>query len=401
MGITGTDLKDERISRIKAGALRAALAAFMCIALAACTTGGAGCNTVRTPEGWSTGAVSGDNLFIGTQQGEILAVEKETGDLVWRRELPTQEDTDRAIYGRVAATEDAVFVGGYDGILYAYDSGGDPIWQEPLLGRIVGGPTVRDGYVFVGSGNVSSGDGISGALYAIDIATDDPSWTYRTNGPVWSPPTVSDGVVYAGSLDHSVYAVDVETGDSVWSFESGGAVTSGIAVSDGLVIFGGFDSTLYALDAKTGSLVWRFDGASGWYWSTPLIADGVAYAPSLDGTLYAIDADTGVLVWSFDSEGGQIVGSPVFVNELIAVPVADGGNSRIALLETNGSFLAACRIGEDVRTSLESDGDLLYFSAKDSSIRALRIKGNGNPDEEWIFLTNEDDPRPTDRAKAC
>ena len=390
----------ERISRIKAGAFRVALALCALLALAACTTG-TGCNTVRTPEGWSSGAVSGDNLFIGTQQGEILAVEKQTGDLVWRRQLPTQEDTERAIYGRVAATGDAVFVGGYDGILYAYDTDGDPIWQEPLLGRIVGGPTVRDGYVFVGSGNVSSGAGIGGALYAIDIATDDPAWTYRTDGPVWSPPTVSDGVVYAGSLDHSVYAVDIATGDGKWSFKSGGAVTSGIAVSDGLAIFGGFDSALYALDADSGDPVWRFDGASGWYWSAPLVADGVVYAPSLDGSLYALDADSGSLLWTFDSEGGQIVGSPVFVNELIAVPIADGGNSRVTLLETNGSLLAACRIGDDVRTSLESDGDLLYFSAKDSSIRALRIKGNGNPDEEWVFLTNEDDPRPSDRAKAC
>ena len=387
-------MNNERISKTRAGALWAALALCLCLALTACSV-------VRTPEGWSAGAVSGDNLFIGTQQGEILAVEKQTGDLVWRRELPTREDSDRAIYGRVAVTDDAVFVGGYDGILYAYDSGGDPMWQEPLSGRIVGGPTVRDGYVFVGSGNVSSGAGVGGALYAIDIATDDPIWTYPTDGAVWSPPTVSDGVVYAGSLDHSVYAVNAETGDSVWSFRSGGAVTSGIAIAGDLVIFGGFDSTLYALDAKTGDLRWRFDGASGWYWSTPLVANGVAYAPSLDGVLYAIDADSGDLVWLFDSEGGQIVGSPVFVNDLIAVPVADGGNSRIALLEPNGSFLAACRIDDDVRTSLESDGDLLYFSSKDSSIRALRIKGNGNPDEEWIFLTNEDDPRPSDRAKAC
>ena len=387
-------MNNERISRTRSRALSVALALCVILALAACSQ-------VRTPEGWSSGAVSGDNLFIGTQQGEVLAVEKETGDLVWRRQLPTQEDAERAIYGRVAATEDAVFVGGYDGILYAYESNGNPMWQEPLSGRIVGGPTVHEGFVFVGAGNVSSGDGIGGALYAIDIATDDPVWTHPTDGAVWSPPTVSDGVVYAGSLDHSVYAVDAETGDNMWSFPSGGAVASGIAVADGLAIFGGFDSKLYGLDAKTGGQVWRFDGASGWFWSTPLIAGGVAYAPSLDGNLYAIDAESGVLVWTWQSEGGQIVGSPTLVNDMIAVPVADGGNSRIALLEPNGSFLAACRIGEDVRTSLESDGDLLYFSAKDSSIRALRIKANGNPDEEWIFLTNEDDPRPADRAKAC
>ncbi len=370
------------------------LALCVCIALA-------GCSRIGTPQGWSAGSVSGNNLYIGTMEGEILSVQKETGDLDWRRQIPTAEDSDRAIYGRLAATDIAVFVGGYDGTLYAYDRQGDPMWEEPLPGRIVGGPTVHGNHVLIGTGTVSSSDGSGGALHAIDIETNDPSWTYSVDGPVWSTPTVDNGVVLVGSLDHNVYAVNFEDGSEKWRFRSGGAVSSGIAVAEGLAIFGSFDSTLYALNVETGSIVWRFDGASSWYWSSPLIVDGVVYAPSLDGNLYVLDAQSGDLTWVFDTEGGQLVGSPAFINELLAVPVADGGNSRIALLEPNGSLLAACRIGEDVRTSLEVDGDLIYFGAKDSTIRALRIKGNGNPDEEWVIVTNEDDPHPSDRPKAC
>ena len=382
-------------SRIRIAAVWVLFALCLCLVLV-------GCSRIGTPKGWSAGNVSGDNLFIGTMEGEILAVHKETGDLAWRRPLPSLEDTDRAIYGRPAVTDSTVFVGGYDGSLYAYDKNdGDLMWQEPLSGRIVGGPTVHGDHVLVGSGSVSSSDGSSGALYAIDMATNDPDWTYQTDGPIWSSPTVHDGVVYVGSLDHNVYAVSLEDGAEMWRFTSGGAVGSGLAVAGRLVIFGGFDSTLYALNMKTGDLVWRFDGASGWYWAKPIVLDGVVYAPSLDGALYAIDATTGDLTWVFDTEGGQIVGSPVTINGMLAVPVADGGDSRIALLEPNGSFLAACRIGEDVRTSLEGDGDLIYFGATDSTIGALRIKGNGNPDEEWVFVTNADDPHPSGRPKKC
>ena len=94
-------------------------------------------------------------------------------------------------------------------------------------------------------------------------------------------------------------------------------------------------------------------------------------------------------------------GAPAIVNNLIAVPIADGGDSKIALLEPNGSEQAACKIGADIRTSLEVSDDLIYFAATDHTIRALRVKASGNPDEEWVFVTNADDPHPPDRARAC
>ena len=361
-----------------------------------------GCDTARIggPEGWSAGAVDDGILYIGTMEGEVLAVNKLTGDTEWRRELPTDEDRERAIYGRPAVAEDYVIVGGYDGRLYAYDDTGDLEWQEPLTGRIVGGPTVTQGIALVGTGEVSSSNGSGGALYAIDIEAADLIWTYRTGGPIWSTPAVANGVAYVGSLDHQLHAVDIEDGSRKWAYTTGGAIVSGIALYEGLVIFGGFDSTLYALDADSGNLVWDYRGSTRWYWSTPLVHEDVVYAPSLDGTLYALDAATGSLKWRYETEG-QLVGAPVVVNNLIAVPIADGGDSKIALLELNGSEQAACKIGADVRTSLEVSDDLIYFGATDHTIRALRVKPSGNPDEEWVFVTDADDPHPPDRARAC
>ena len=368
-----------------------------------------GCDVVRRPEGWSAGTVSDDTLFIGTMQGEVMALGKDDGSVLWRFELPTQEDADKGIYGSPAVFGDitvpgadaTVLVGGYDGVLYAYSSlGGGIKWQERLAGRIVGGPVVAGSLALVGTGAAGSSDRSENVLYAVDLTEGDPVWEYNRAGPIWSSPTVSNGVVYFGSLDHYVYAVNVDDGSEKWKYRTGGAVTSGVAVYDGLVIFGGFDSNLYALDAETGILKWKFPDATRWYWAAPLVQDGVVYAPSLDGALYALEADTGDLIWKYFSEG-QLIGTPAIINDLIAVPVADGGDSKITLLEKNGTQQAACRIGADIRTSLEVSGDLIYFAATDHSIMALRIKPNGNPDEEWIVKTDEDDPHPRDRAKAC
>ena len=371
-----------------------ALAVFALAALA-------GCNAVRTPEGWSAAEISGDALYIGTMRGEILALDKTSGDTIWRRALPTPDDANRAIYGKPAISSNGLtLVGGYDGRLYAYDADGDLAWQERLGGRIVGGPATYGGLALVGAGGGDSDGDPPGTLSAIDVETNDEVWRVDVGGPVWASPAIADGVAYVGSMDHNVYAIDVADGGERWRYQSGGAVVSRVALHENLVIFGAFDSRLYALNAQTGEREWVFNGSSRWYWASPLVADGTVYAPSLDGTLYALDARTGQLKWRFDS-GGQLVGSPAVVNGLIAVPVADGGESKIALLEPNGSELNGCGIGADIRTSLSVSEDMIYFSATDHTIMALKIKPNGNPDEEWVYVANADDPYPPGRAKAC
>lgn len=388
------------VSRPKRNA--AAVRVWAGLALAVLALGAlAGCNAVRTPEGWSAAEISGDALYIGTMRGEVLALDKSSGDTIWRRALPTPEDANRAIYGKPAvASNGLTLVGGYDGRLYAYDAGGDLAWQERLGGRIVGGPATYGGLALVGAGGDSSDGESPGTLSAIDVDTNDEVWRVDVGGPIWASPAIADGVAYVGSMDHNVYAIDVADGGEKWRYESGGAVVSQAALHENLVIFGAFDSRLYALNAETGEREWVFTGSSRWYWASPLVADGTVYAPSLDGTLYALDAKTGQLKWRFDS-GGQLVGSPAVVNGLIAVPVADGGESKIALLEPNGSELNGCGIGADIRTSLSVSEDMIYFSATDHTIMALKIKPNGNPDEEWVYVANAEDPYPAGRAKAC
>ncbi len=358
------------------------------------------CTGVSQPRGWSGGVISGDALIIGTEDGTVLAVDKEEGTTIWVQGLRGEQEADRAVYGMPALAGSRVFVGGYDGILYAYDLQGLEKWEEPLGGRIIGGPAVAGDIVIAGVALDEAMGGQQGALYAFDIETGDSVWSFPTDGPIWSAPVVSEETVYFGTLDKTVFAVSVEDGRERWRFNSGGAVVAPPLIDDGRLYLGDFDSVFYALDAGTGDEVWRFDGAERWYWARAIAHEGVIYAPSLDGNLYALDADSGQPRWTFETEGA-IVGSPVVVGNLIAVPVAAGDDSRISMVEMNGSSRQACKIGDDVRTPLVAEGDLIYFGVTDHSIRALRVKASGNPDEEWVYYTDRDDPIPRERAKAC
>ena len=48
-----------------------------------------------------------------------------------------------------------------------------------------------------------------------------------------------------------------------------------------------------------------------------------------------------------------------------------------------------------------SHDGVVYVPASDHSIRALSIKENGNPDEEWVHFTNEEDPVARDWVRSC
>ncbi len=370
-----------RAPKVRIGLL-AACAMLVLLTLAAC-------NRIGTPEGWSGGAISGDTLYIGTSEGEVRAIDRASGATKWRFALQGEERY-RAVYGTPFIAEDALYVGGYDNVLYALSLDGQERWVEPLGDAIVGGPAVSDNLVLVGSSD--------GNMYALDTDEGTEQWRFQTGGKVWSTPAIANGVAYFGSLDHSVYAVSLREGEEQWMFSTGGAVAASPVVANGRVYVGAFDGVFYAIDAATGNEVWSFDGATNWYWGRAVVHGDIILAPSLDGSLYAISVNTGGLLWKVDTDG-PIVGSPAVVSDsMIALASADG---KIRLVGLDGSVLDACNVDEEVRTSIVAQDDFVYFGARDHSIRALQIKPNGNPDEEWVHFTNQDSPTQRGQPAAC
>ncbi len=359
----------------------------------------AGCSRIKAAEGGSGSVVYGDTLFAGTRDGRLIALDKLSGETIWRFDLQGEEEDERAIYGTPAVSEDTIFFGGYDSILYAVTLNGDEQWIERVDGPIVGGVVIADGLVVVGSEVADPFDGNEGMVYAFDAITGDRKWKFPVEGKVWSTPAISDGLVIFGSLDHWVYAVSLDDGEFEWRFETGGAVAASPAVSDGRVYIGSFDGDFYALSTADGAEAWRYEGAGNWFWAKALLAEGSVYAPSLDGNMYALRADSGELLWKLETENA-IAGTPVVVqSDLIVVPSNDG-RLRVASLG-DGILQDSCNVDEEIRTSLVEQDGVVYFGAKNSSIWAVSISINGNPDEEWVHFTDKDNPLPGDRVRAC
>ena len=307
------------------------------------------CARLSAPEGWSSGALSGDVLYIGTMEGDVRALDLDNGAAIWKFQLKGE-----AVYGTPAIDGDRLFVSGYDGHLYGFDL---QVWEagstdddgalvihipesttafrvKAESGSRVGQLMVRfadDGTVEVDADdrdlvvklNESPRPGGSPTLVVTEPRSKEPvsgaavsvdgvargTWTKRVGlgAQIVGSPVIANGLVLVGSSDGNLYAFDPDDPSRDWKYATGDELWSTPAVSDGVVYFGSLDHNVYAIRANDGTEVWRFS-AKGAITAVPLIVDGLVYIGSFDSVSYALDAKTGEDVWKFDGASKWFLG---------------------------------------------------------------------------------------------
>ncbi len=227
-----------------------------------------------------------------------------------------------------AVNGNGVYVGSSDGKLYAFSAGCGastcgPLWTGDVGGS-VSSPTVTASgsyntqAVFVGSSN--------GNLYAFSgscgASTCTPVWTASTFGAINTAPALASGVVYVGTADHHLYAFNASDGTLLWTAVTGAAIHSSPAVANGVVYVGSDDHNLYAFKASDGTPLWA-GGTGDVVESSPAVANGVVYVGSSDGKLYAFPASGcgGPIcapLWT-GATGGPLTSSPAVANGVVYV----------------------------------------------------------------------------------
>lgn len=259
-------------------------------------------------------APSGD-LIVPGDDGRVSAVTP-SGDVRWSS---TTEPSARGIHGTPVIANDTVYVGAYDGALYAFDlTTGDREWRTKLGDAIGSSPAYHDGILYIPVEFYAP----SGSLYAVSAATG--AVIAEDDRPTNHPHSTSAIAVDAGKLvfganDGMLYAWDYPSLDFAWAFETGGAIKGPVAVDGTAAVFGSWDHTVYRVDLAAGTAEWTFR-ADGKVMSGPGIdpARGIVYIGSHDTHLYALDFATGERLWAFDT-GGIILGCPTVTADSILV----------------------------------------------------------------------------------
>lgn len=225
--------------------------------------------------------VNEGTMFV-TTSAQVIALDAENGDLLWRyvRELPQDLRRPHPTNRGVGLYHDKVYVGTLDAHVVALDAtSGEVAWDRAVEDYRLGyyitmAPLVVDGKVMVGS---SGGEqGIRGFVTALDARTGDEVWksytvpalgepgndtwpgdSWQTGGaPVWLTGTYDPtlNLTYWGTGNPSPWMGDARPGDNLYT-----------------------NSTI-ALDVETGSLrgfhQYHWNGSWDWDEATaPLIVD--------------------------------------------------------------------------------------------------------------------------------
>jgi alcohol dehydrogenase (cytochrome c) len=260
----------------------------------------------------ATPLVIDGTIFIVPDAWHVLALDAKTGDVIWEYKRAVPPDLPQG-YGPVnrglAVYGNTLFLGSLDGQLVALNANdGTVVWQKfvanPSDGySMTGAPLVVNHSVVVG---VSGGDSrIRGFLAAYDVATGNQQWKF-------------DAIPGPGEVGHETW------GNDAWRTGGGGTWVTGSydpttdllywGVGNPSPAFNGdvrpgdnlFTDSVIALQASAGKLAWHFqftphdehDRDAG---QTPVLADltikGVARKailwPNRNGFYYVLDRITG------------------------------------------------------------------------------------------------------------
>ncbi len=286
----------------------------------------------------SSPAVANGMAYIGSTDGNLYAVDLESGAQKWNLATGVRVTSSPAVENGI------VYFGSYAGRFYAVDAAtGQLKWKfqtegekrfegkhlhgsEPAAETMpdpfdfyLSSPAVWNGAVYFGSGD--------GNVYALDATTGTLKWKFRTGDVVHASPAISDRTVFIGSWD-SYYALDAASGKEKWRFKTGEdhdiynqvGIQSSAAVMDGVVYFGCRDSNFYALDAATGQKKWAFNNKGSWVITSPAVHEGKIYFATSDSSLlYALDARSGTPIFSLNFQGWPLFSSPAVAGNMLYI----------------------------------------------------------------------------------
>lgn len=244
----------------------------------------------------ATAALDQESVYVGTYEGILYSLSKETGDIRWFRKLGLAMGASPTFFqGSLYVSVELSLP--YDGFLARISANdGSLLWSSRLYGEQGhSSPSVNaeEGLVYTAANN--------GKLLAFDVETGNLKWEAGARMAIKSSVAVAGSVVTATSWDHYIYAFNKSTGDLIWSDDLGERSQSSPAYDSqsSLVIYGIEKKGFQATHVLTGQNIWQIPFLERNLITSPVITfdkklnKSIVWIPCADRTFCSADAKTG------------------------------------------------------------------------------------------------------------
>ena len=237
-----------------------------------------------------TGAtVLGDRAIVGTDGGDVVAVDVTTGDQVWVTAAGDQVVLPLAAAGDLVLAPTATDeVAGSAALVGLEIADGDEAWRHtsPGAATAVGSPSVARDVAFVALGDRT--------VEALRLSDGSVLWSSSMNQVGILPPVILEDLVVTVDGSGQVFAFDPVSGERLWDHALNlGVFGPPVAVPDAILVPGD-GGTIASLDPDTGDLIFRTTIVDGYLLGVAVAQDTVAAtvtgpAPGLIGITHDDD----------------------------------------------------------------------------------------------------------------
>lgn len=296
------------------------------------------------------------------------------------------------LYSAPAAAGGVVYVGTVDdgwpkdcGIVAVEEETGRLLWKYKTKNSIKSD-------IHVVGGNVIAQD-TEGNVYCLD-PSGNKMWT--TNVELLCPNNSSNSIavtedrIYCGGQQH-VYCLNLLDGSTVWhrQLSAGNTSPSGFILHENMLFVGAHWDRLYALDAATGETLWTNKGDRlSYFITTPAVCGGYLYVASWGG-LYKVSVESGETAAYREYKGYTFKSAttPYFENGVMYLGTADRGVAAVDMesLEILWNFEVGKSLiytspysgseGATVDSAIVPIGENLCFGASDGFLYIIDKNG--------------------------
>ena len=269
-------------------------------------------------------------IFTLDAEGEVAAFSETSGDRQWRISLsPETESGEEGFGGGLAADGGKLFVvTGFGTAVALNTETGEVLWKKSVGAPIRTSPTAANGKIFFVTTN--------SRLFCLSAADGSEVWTFRGLPGKTSlisnvSPAVSGDTVVVPFTSGDVIAYRISEGKPAWvdslvrkrGGSSMGALSDPArpAIDKGVVFAVGHSGKMVAMTAKSGERLWSQNVRGT---QTPWVAGNTVFVVDINGKLMALTRDTGKIRWITDLPESSRWNGPVLATDKLWLTSAEG-----------------------------------------------------------------------------